>query len=45
VNEGTPDEFVTRAEVLAVAIDERVFAAVVKRMVFVPPNELTPVPP
>ena len=45
VHEGAPEPLVIKAALLAVTMDDRVFALVVYRSVFVPPNELTPVPP
>ena len=43
--EGTPPTDVTRTPLLAVVIEESVSAAVVKRMVFVPPKVVRAVPP
>ena len=45
VSVGTPDELVTRADVLAVVSDVRTFADDVYSSVFVPPKVFTPDPP
>src|SRR5207253_1934462 len=43
--DGTPPPSVTNTPLFPVAIDERVSAAVVYRIVLTPPNVVTPVPP